>query len=45
MFAEQEVFGMHIPDLDSLKKVFDEFDDDNSGTIDAAELQRALVSP
>ena len=33
---------MHITDLDSLKKVFDDFDVDSSGAIDKNELENAL---
>ena len=40
---EQDVFGMHLKDVESLKKKFDEIDVDGSGAISADELKQALV--
>jgi hypothetical protein len=39
---EQQVFGMHMTDVDALRKVFDEIDTDKSGSIEATELLAAL---
>ena len=39
---EQEVFGMHLKDVESLRKKFDEIDTDGGGTIDSTELRVAL---
>ena len=39
---EQEVFGMHLKDVESLRKKFDEIDTDGSGTIESSELRVAL---
>ena len=40
--AEQEVFGMHLSDVEALRKVFDAIDLDKSGTIETTELREAL---
>jgi len=39
---EQEVFGMHITDVEKLKKIFAEIDTDGSGELDTSELRAAL---
>jgi len=40
---EQLVFGMGLRDVDKLRKIFDEIDEDKSGSIDCKELGQALV--
>lgn len=39
---EQEVFGMHLTDLAKNREIFDEIDEDKSGSIDRNELGVAL---
>jgi len=40
---EQEIFGMHITDVKRLQDIFDNIDEDHSGSIDATELMNALM--
>jgi len=40
---EQEIFGMHITDVKQLQDIFDNIDEDHSGSIDATELMNALM--
>jgi len=40
---EQEIFGMHITDVKQLQEIFDNIDEDHSGSIDATELTNALM--
>jgi hypothetical protein len=40
---EREIFGMGITDLTRLRRIFDEIDEDHSGSISAKELGAALI--
>jgi len=40
---EQEIFGMHITDVKQLQDIFDNNDEDHSGSKDATELMNALM--
>ena len=40
---EQDAFGMHLTDVEQLRKLFESIDTDKSGTIEVTELRDALI--